>query len=402
METGECVSLEVNDPNVGIPMLVSTSPIFDKDGNVTGSVHISKDISLLKHSEEELEKQRDVLRARTDELSTLYNVSRLVSSSIEIEQMIRNAIDAVLSLELFESLHQGGVLLIDGNRMKLIYDSISDNDEFLRQHENMSINDCLCGLAARTGKIVVSRDSEADVRHSIRYPGMSPHGHVILPLITRNEVIGVMYLYTTVDVEVSEKSIRMLAMISEQLAVSLTNAIMYERARDVSLHDPLTGLANRNLMKQGLDICAARAKRKNELFSLVMCDLDHFKKYNDTYGHTAGDKLLVDLARLLENEVREIDTLVRFGGEEFLIILPDTDLRYAVDVAERIRSRVEISDFYHDDEQPPAKITLSLGCACWNADLSGIDELLTITDNALYDAKSRGRNQVCSSIPTEQ
>jgi len=94
--------------------------------------------------------------------------------------------------------------------------------------------------------------------------------------------------------------------------------------------------------------------------------------------------------------------LVRFGGEEFLIILPDTDLRYAVDVAERIRSRVENSDFYYNNEQPPAKITLSLGCACWNQDLSGIDELLTITDNALYDAKSRGRNQVCSSVPAEQ
>jgi diguanylate cyclase (GGDEF)-like protein len=169
--------------------------------------------------------------------------------------------------------------------------------------------------------------------------------------------------------------------------------------RNLSLHDPLTGCYNRHYLQQELlDAELARAKRFKLHVTVIMCDIDHFKLVNDTYGHHGGDLVLIEFARLLTSMTREnIDSVVRYGGEEFLLVLPETDLDGGVKLAERLRSAFAASATAHDSHQT-INTTASFGLA--SIDFSAtqatvsLRELIATADELLYVAKKGGRNQV--------
>lgn len=171
-------------------------------------------------------------------------------------------------------------------------------------------------------------------------------------------------------------------------------ARLHQEARRLSLHDPLTGLANRRFMSVVMDRNLAAARRFKRPFSVMMLDIDFFKKYNDSLGHTAGDKLLINLSNVILTELREIDLVVRYGGEEFLILLPETGLSEAVETAERIRKKIQEMDFFHSEKEPPRHITVSLGVASYGDTTTSDVKLIAMADKAMYKAKSAGRNRV--------
>src|SRR5690349_18811019 len=166
-----------------------------------------------------------------------------------------------------------------------------------------------------------------------------------------------------------------------------------ERLRYMSQTDSLTGLDNRRVLEERLAEMFEHAKRLNEPFSCVMCDLDRFKSVNDTYGHQAGDAVLKQFARILENEAREIDRVGRYGGEEFVILLPGTVLDAGVTFAERVRKAVEAHTFTF--EGGTLKRTASFGVAGWpHPAVTHCEALVKTADEALYVAKETGRNKV--------
>jgi diguanylate cyclase (GGDEF)-like protein len=166
-----------------------------------------------------------------------------------------------------------------------------------------------------------------------------------------------------------------------------------ERLRHMSQTDVLTGLDNRRHLEERIDEMFEHAKRLNEPFSCVMCDLDRFKNVNDTYGHQAGDAVLKQLARILRNEVREIDRAGRYGGEEFMLLLPGTVLDAAVTFAERVRKQIEGHTFTFDGGS--IKRTASFGVSAWpHPRIAHCDGLVRAADEALYVAKETGRNRV--------
>lgn len=345
--------------------------------------------------EDQLTEQSELLRENNEELLALYEVSTAIGKESSMKDLLNRAVEVISSIRLFDIKKKAGIILVDGDDMKLTaFNGSGHSDEFVDLHKGMKVGRCLCGLAAKTGEIVISNNSDKDERHTIRYKGMQPHGHVIVPLKAQDRVAGVLYLYTPADVEIGERKINLLNNLGGQLGIAIERAKLYEETRTLSLHDPLTGLANRNLMNIELDRSFAMARRFQRPFSVIMLDLDHFKQYNDTYGHTAGDNLLTDVARITQEQVREIDLVVRFGGEEFLLILPDTDMDAARDVAERIRKEIANTGFFYSNEQPPTNITVSLGVAIYEDGLETPDTLITRADNALYTAKFKGRNRV--------
>ena len=166
-----------------------------------------------------------------------------------------------------------------------------------------------------------------------------------------------------------------------------------ERLRHMSQTDALTGLDNRRQLEERLQEMFEHARRLGESFACVMCDLDRFKSVNDEFGHQAGDAVLKQFARILREEVREIDRAGRYGGEEFMLLLPGTVLDAAVTFAERVRKHVEGHTFTF--EQHSIKRTASFGVSAWpHPRISNCDALMRAADDALYVAKETGRNRV--------
>ena len=166
-----------------------------------------------------------------------------------------------------------------------------------------------------------------------------------------------------------------------------------EKLRHMSRTDGLTGLDNRRYLEQQLDMMYAHSERLNEPLSCVICDLDRFKSVNDTHGHHAGDAVLRQFATILKHEAREIDRVGRYGGEEFVILLPGTVLDAAVTFAERVRKEVEGHTFTFDGGT--VQRTASFGVASWpHPRISNCDGIMRAADDALYVAKETGRNRV--------
>lgn len=168
---------------------------------------------------------------------------------------------------------------------------------------------------------------------------------------------------------------------------------MMSHLRSASTHDPLTGLANRRLLMGQLPGLLASGRRRGEPVCLLMLDLDHFKRVNDTYGHAVGDQTLIALARSVERDVRLGDLVARFGGEEFVVVCPNADERAGAIIAERIRESIAClteGDLGFDGVQ-----TISIGMAVTSAEVGSPVELLERADQALYEAKSNGRDRVC-------
>jgi diguanylate cyclase (GGDEF)-like protein len=178
------------------------------------------------------------------------------------------------------------------------------------------------------------------------------------------------------------------------LVAAVTSRIeRYRKLRALMLHDSLTGLFNHTTTKERLAQEIARAKRFNFTFSFALLDLDLFKSVNDTHGHLAGDRVLKSLSQLLMRRLRSLDTVGRYGGEEFAVILPNTSLETAVTVMDEIRMGFE--HIHHHSGENEFAVTFSCGVAQF-PDCQSVGDLIDTADKALYDAKHQGRNAVCS------
>jgi diguanylate cyclase (GGDEF)-like protein len=178
------------------------------------------------------------------------------------------------------------------------------------------------------------------------------------------------------------------------LHLRIQKALEHARTRRLASTDGLTGVYNHRTFQERLSQEIARAERYSHPLSMLMIDVDHFKVYNDTYGHPQGDIVLQELARLLQETSRASDTVARYGGEEFAIILPETNSVGAQKIAQRLREQVERYPFPGREIMPGGTLTISIGAAT-HASAGSKDALLQAADTALYTAKREGRNRIC-------
>jgi diguanylate cyclase (GGDEF)-like protein len=211
--------------------------------------------------------------------------------------------------------------------------------------------------------------------------------------------LGLLYLSSLERGRLTEAKQKLAVTVAEHLTLAISNLKLRETLKHESIHDSLTGLFNRRYMEESLKREIYRARRQGQPVGVIMIDIDHFKQFNDSFGHEAGDRVLQELASFLQSNIRSSDIACRYGGEELLLILPDADLAVTRQRAEHLREGVKhLQVVYH--HQTLDTITISLGVACFpQQGLTG-ETVIQTADRALYQAKRLGRDRVAVADPS--
>jgi diguanylate cyclase (GGDEF)-like protein len=227
---------------------------------------------------------------------------------------------------------------------------------------------------------------------------VSSGSSVCIPITAYGETFGILHLEFSrlKNDQLSSRRIQLLENVAEYTANTLANLRLRSRLQQQSIRDPLTDLFNRRYMEEAMRHEENRALRNGSQVAIIMLDIDHFKQFNDAYGHDAGDEILQLLGQLLKSHFRESDMPCRYGGEEFVVILPEISLEQCVKKAEQLRlvTRERITIYRQGKD---IGITLSLGVAIFPLHGESLGMVLKRADEALYQAKERGRDMVVST-----
>jgi diguanylate cyclase (GGDEF)-like protein len=328
----------------------------------------------------DLESSRDQLQRTVD------RVGATLRSTHDMGQIL----DSILSTASDAVLGDAGCLwLFTGTRDEL-YPALSrgvDEDAL----DRLRVGEGIAGLAAERGitvKLPADGGGPKPSRNEPRFPVT-----LAVPLYSAQRVTGVITLYREGGVPFDQKDLDTVVFLAEQGGVAIENVLLHEDAQRLSLTDGLTGVWNRRYLQMQFRQTLASANRFDRPFSVLMLDLDNFKDVNDTYGHQRGDAILVEFAERAGAALREIDTFVRYGGEEFVCLLAETDMSGARTTAEKIRQTIS-SDPFTAVSEAPVSVTVSIGVACYPLHGSGYQSLIEAADQALYRAKEDGRDRV--------
>lgn len=251
--------------------------------------------------------------------------------------------------------------------------------------------------ALRRGQIHDVTDVATDVtcRH---VHGDALDGFVCMPLVAQGEVVGLFFFERCDALAANTRQMEDLSVLCENLALALVNLRLRESLRHQSLRDPLTGLYNRRYLEEAIELEFAKAERADTPISVIMADVDHFKRLNDTYGHDTGDMVLRQVALSFGQVIRKGDVACRYGGEEFLILLPGLPADEAAARAEALRAAIGALNL-RVGKQEVGKVTASFGVATMTGRDGGVREIVKCADTALYDAKTAGRDRVVAYAP---
>ncbi|MBI4676534.1 MAG: sensor domain-containing diguanylate cyclase [Elusimicrobia bacterium] len=251
--------------------------------------------------------------------------------------------------------------------------------------------DPLLGLAQKSGAVAVVKDSAADPRLAAAR-GADFRSGMAAPLKVMRQAAGFVKVESDCPGAFGSLEAQALDLITTMASLSLENIRLYEAVQEAATHDALTGLLSHRAFQARLHEELLRAGRSQTPVSFVLGDIDHFKTYNDRYGHQAGDSLLRSVSAILSSFARPVDFPARYGGEEFCLILPNVGLAEALDLAERIRARIESETFVFQGVRTGA--TMSFGVSSFPQDATTSSQTVRVADERLYRAKAGGRNRV--------
>lgn len=264
--------------------------------------------------------------------------------------------------------------------------------DFQARPEALAAN-VLCLSALKYSRpLLVSRGKDPHV--DVLLDTAAAESSLTIPLLVSGKVRGSLQLYSGTAGAFTAEDAQLLWVFSLVAEPLLTREYSSESLVRFAFTDYLTGIGTRGYFEQQLDLEVKRAERGRQKFAILMIDIDHFKRLNDTYGHHAGDEVLREVANILVEDMREVDTVARYGGEEFVIILPETTEAGALHVAERLRHSVEQATFLAGSAHPIQHLTISLGVAVYDSDARVKRDLIKFSDIALYAAKHEGRNRI--------
>ena len=347
----------------------------------------------------------ETAQRRAKESETLRQAASAITRSLKLEETIEIILEQLNRVVPYDS---ASVLFLRGNELEIVGGHGFPNPTEVLGLKFSLDGDNPCALVYATRQTYILEDAPKKYKAFTESPHNRIHGWMGFPLIVQGRVTGMIALDSIKTNTFTPDHARLAAAYADQVAIALENARLFAQTQELAITDPLTGLYNRRFFFGQAKSEFERARRYQEPLSIIMLDIDDFKKINDTYGHLIGDQVLQALARLCRENVREIDVVGRYGGEEFVILLPQTPLVIqtpfaestdasstnsgAITAAERLRQKVAQASIQTDKAM--LQITISLGVAEYQPEFSSPEMLLDQADKALYRAKQAGKNRV--------
>lgn len=341
-----------------------------------------------------LESANSQLEGRVRELNLLFSTSRALGTSLELNEVVT-------------AFFQTAVKSLDVDRVALlVYDKSKGGLQVVKAHGFGDLDGQLEGMVFRPGEgasgtvyekrtMLYLRDLSGDARFlhfrgKVRLKGAA----LVMPLLTGDQCMGVMLLNREAPDSFSFDDVGLFHVISNQVAVAIANALLYNKTQTLARLDELTGLYNRRMLETRLEMEWERSVRFGSELACAMIDVDHFKVFNDEYGHLVGDDVLRHVGQVIHQHLRKVDTVARYGGEEFAILFPRTGKTEAASVVEKLRQTIEKLPVAEKEGYVGLNITISIGVGSTEDQPESAKQLIDMADSALLMAKTSGRNRV--------
>lgn len=382
-----------------------TAPLSNPQGENTGLIVILEDITERIQAETALHQANEELKIWIFEYGQRNRDITLLNQMSDMLQACRSVDEAYSGLARFGKLlfpqESGAVFIHDTD--KNLFEAMATWGKSLNSSLRFQPDDC---WALRKNQEHLFSEPQRD-QLCAHLSLETTTKNICVPLAAHGETMGLLLVQgkpvkedDLADEDLSESKQRLAVTAAKQMALALANLNLRHSLFLQAIHDPLTGLYNRRYMEETLEREIYRVQRKGSSLGIVMLDLDHFKRFNDTYGHEAGDTLLREVSQYLRNHIRQGDIACRYGGEEFLLILPEAALEITRERAENLRLGVQLLQVKYQG-QSLGTVTVSLGVAIYPDHGTKGDEVIRAADAALYRAKQEGRNRVVAAAHPE-
>lgn len=325
------------------------------------------------------------------DLVVFHNLARALTSSLELDSVLHAIME---QMRQFFEPETWSLLILDEARKELYYAVAVGQSEADLRNLRVPIGEGMAGWVAQHGESLIMPDIKQDGRFHQSHPGrFQLRSAICMPLLSRQRTLGVIQLFNCRLESMTEYTISFLHILCDYAAIAVENARAVEKIQALTITDDCTGLYNQRRLQQVLEEQILRTRRARTHFSLIFLDLDHFKTVNDRYGHQVGSRLLTEVGSCMLRFARPADIAFRYGGDEFILLAPDTAKPQAANLAQQMRERLRNEVFLIDPDLR-LSVTASFGVASYPEDGLTAQDIVRTADAAMYLVKNTTRDGV--------
>ncbi|OGW60016.1 MAG: hypothetical protein A2V83_07590 [Nitrospirae bacterium RBG_16_64_22] len=337
---------------------------------------------------------REEMDRKAEELAFYVDVGRALTSTLDLKAILKTVMDKTRDLIQGEAW---SILLVDEERQDLVFEVATGEKGKKLEKKRLKKGQGIAGWVAQEGVPLIVPDVRKDPRFFSGFDEktkFTTRSVMAVPIISKERVIGVVEVINKKSGEsFGKKDLDLLLKLVDQAAIAVEHARIYQKMADLAVTDDLTNLFNMRYLARTLEVEIERARRHGASVSLIFIDLDHFKEINDQHGHLMGSRVLVEVAQILLHNIRSIDVVARYGGDEFVVVLPQTDPAAAFAIAERVRRSIAGHTFLKG-EGLQIRLTASCGIAAYPDHAKSKEDLIRLADEAMYRVKHEVRDSV--------
>lgn len=348
---------------------------------------------------EENRELRESLKQKDRELSFFIEVGKALTSTLEFKEILKIIMDNAQKLVRSEAW---SILLVDEKTNELYFELVKGKKTGKIKNIRLKVGEGIAGWVAKKGMPLIVPDVSKDKRFfsgvdkKIKFRTKSI---LCVPIISKNKTLGVLELINKIGgSSFDQKELALMLKLIDHAAIAIERSILYQRTAELAVTDDLTKLFNFRYLDQTLDIEIKRCKELGGSVSLIFLDMDHFKLVNDNYGHLMGSRVLIEIAQILIDSLRDIDIISRYGGDEFVVVLPNTGAKTTYTTTKRIQNAIRRHLFLRE-EGFSIRLSASFGIATYPDHANSKLALIRLADQAMYKVKNMSRDAILIAQP---